>query len=172
MKRISEEEKKKRAIRVRHRYVQDLYRFYTLSPMRKAFDNPFEVQKEIPFFTTGLFAKPEYDKYRLSLARFSAKRGDYAFVSKILRNLEKYTDEEHMMLALAYKSEEKYDEALEHLYVIKKTSPTYKAATELKLEIEEEIKDPAALITLNCLIKEESDESKQFKLKLKRPISY
>lgn len=165
---LSEEEKKKRAIRVRHRYVQDLYRFYTLSPMRKAFDNPFEVQKEIPFFTTGLFAKPEYDKYRLSLARFSAKRGDYAFVSKILRNLEKYTDEEHMMLALAYKSEEKYDEALDHLYVIKKTSPTYKAATELKLEIEEEIKDPAALITLNCLIKEESDESKQFKLKLKK----
>ena len=55
---LSEEEKKKRAIRVRHRYVQDLYRFYTLSPMRKAFDNPFEVQKEIPFFTTGLFAKP------------------------------------------------------------------------------------------------------------------
>lgn len=165
---LSEEEKKKRAIRVRHRYVQDLYRFYTLSPMRKAFDNPFEVQKEIPFFTTGLFAKPEYDKYRLSLARFSAKRGDYAFVSKILRNLEKYTDEEHMMLALAYKSEEKYDEALEHLYVIKNTSPTYKAATELKLEIEEEIKDPAALITLNCLIKEESDESKQFKLKLKK----
>lgn len=165
---LSEEKKKKRAIRVRHRYVQDLYRFYTLSPMRKAFDNPFEVQKEIPFFTTGLFAKPEYDKYRLSLARFSAKRGDYAFVSKILRNLEKYTDEEHMMLALAYKSEEKYDEALEHLYVIKKTSPTYKAATELKLEIEEEIKDPAALITLNCLIKEESDESKQFKLKLKK----
>ena len=48
-----------------------------------------DVQKEIPFFTTGLFAKPEYDKYRLSLARFSAKRGDYAFVSKILRNLEK-----------------------------------------------------------------------------------
>lgn len=165
---LSEEEKKKRAIRVRHRYVQDLYRFYTLSPMRKAFDNPFEVQKEIPFFTTGLFAKPEYDKYRLSLARFSAKRGDYAFVSKILRNLEKYTDEEHMMLALAYKSEEKYDEALEHLYVIKKASPTYKAATELKLEIEEEIKDPAALISLNCLIKEESDESKQFKLKLKK----
>ena len=165
---LSEEKKKKRAIRVRHRYVQDLYRFYTLSPMRKAFDNPFEVQKEIPFFTTGLFAKPEYDKYRLSLARFSAKRGDYAFVSKILRNLEKYTDEEHMMLALAYKSEEKYDEALEHLYVIKNTSPTYKAATELKLEIEEEIKDPAALITLNCLIKEESDESKQFKLKLKK----
>lgn len=80
---LSEEEKKKRAIRVRHRYVQDLYRFYTLSPMRKAFDNPFEVQKEIPFFTMGLFAKPEYDKYRLSLARFSAKRGDYAFVSKI-----------------------------------------------------------------------------------------
>ena len=165
---LSEEKKKKRAIRVRHRYVQDLYRFYTLSPMRKAFDNPFEVQKEIPFMTTGLFAKPEYDKYRLSLARFSAKRGDYAFVSKILRNLEKYTDEEHMMLALAYKSEEKYDEALEHLYVIKNTSPTYKAATELKLEIEEEIKDPAALITLNCLIKEESDESKQFKLKLKK----
>lgn len=62
----------------------------------------------------------------------------------------------------------KYDEALEHLYVIKNTSPTYKAATELKLEIEEEIKDPAALITLNCLIKEESDESKQFKLKLKK----
>ena len=64
--------------------------------------------------------------------------------------------------------EEKYDEALEHLYVIKNTSPTYKAATELKLEIEEEIKDPAALITLNCLIKDESDESKQFKLKLKK----
>ena len=76
-----------------------------------------------------------------------------------------------MMLALAYNSEEKYDEALEHLYVIKNTSPTYKAATELKLEIEEEIKDPAALITLNCLIKEESDESKQFKLKLKKTDS-
>ena len=165
---LSEEEKKKLAVRIRHRYVQDLFRFYTLSPMRGTFDNPFEMQMKIPFMTTGLFAKPEYDKYRLSLARFSAKRGDYAFVSKILRNLEKYTDEEHMMLALAYKSEEKYDEALEHLYVIKNTSPTYKAATELKLEIEEEIKDPAALITLNCLIKEESDESKQFKLKLKK----
>ena len=87
---LSEEEKKKRAIRV----VIAMCRTSTdsiLSPMRKAFDNPFEVQKEIPFFTTGLFAKPEYDKYRLSLARFSAKRGDYAFVSKILRNLEKYT---------------------------------------------------------------------------------
>ena len=165
---LSEEEKKKLAVRIRHRYVQDLFRFYTLSPMRGTFENPFEMQMKIPFMTTGLFAKPEYDKYRLSLARFSAKRGDYAFVSKILRNLEKYTDEEHMMLALAYKSEEKYDEALEHLYVIKNTSPTYKAATELKLEIEEEIKDPAALITLNCLIKEESDESKQFKLKLKK----
>ncbi len=66
-------------------------------------------------------------------------------LARFLRNLEKYTDEEHMMLALAYKSEEKYDEALEHLYVIKNTEPNYKAATELKLEIEEGDKDPAAL---------------------------
>ena len=65
--------------------------------------------------TTGLFVKPEYDKYRLSLARFSAKRGDFAFVSRILRNLSQYTEEEHMMLALAYYSENDYSEALDHV---------------------------------------------------------
>ena len=37
-----------------------------------------------------------------------------------------------------------------------KRADNYSHATELKLEIAEEIKDPAALITLNCLIKEES----------------
>ena len=137
---LSEEEKKKRAIRVRHRYVQDLYRFYTLSPMRKAFDNPFEVQKEIPFFTTGLFAKPEYDKYRLSLARFSAKRGDYAFVSKILRNLEKYTDEEHMMLALV---KEESDESKQFKLKLKKTDLLlklhhYKEALEWAFQMDEQ----------------------------------
>ena len=165
---LSEEEKKKRAIRVRHRYVQDLYRFYTLSPMRKAFDNPFEVQKEIPFFTTGLFAKPEYDKYRLSLARFSAKRGDFAFVSRILRNLSQYTEEEQMMLALAYYSEKNYSDALDYVCDILEVNSKYKAAYELKLKIEEKCEDENAFSTLDEIIKLETDKDKQFKLQLKK----
>lgn len=83
--------------------------------MRGTFDNPFEMQMKIPFMTTGLFAKPEYDKYRLSLARFSAKRGDFAFVSRILRNLSQYTEEEKMMLALAYYSEKNFSDALNYV---------------------------------------------------------
>lgn len=165
---LSEEKKKKRAIRVRHRYVQDLYRFYTLSPMRKAFDNPFEVQKEIPFMTTGLFAKPEYDKYRLSLARFSAKRGDFAFVSRILRNLSQYTEEEQMMLALAYYSEKNYSDALDYVCDILEVDSKYKAAYELKLKIEEKCEDENAFSTLDEIIKLETDKDKQFKLQLKK----
>lgn len=165
---LSEEKKKKRAIRVRHRYVQDLYRFYTLSPMRKAFDNPFEVQKEIPFMTTGLFAKPEYDKYRLSLARFSAKRGDFAFVSRILRNLLQYTEEEQMMLALAYYSEKNYSDALDYVCDILEVNSKYKAAYELKLKIEEKCEDENAFSTLDEIIKLETDKDKQFKLQLKK----
>lgn len=165
---LSEEKKKKRAIRVRHRYVQDLYRFYTLSPMRKAFDNPFEVQKEIPFMTTGLFAKPEYDKYRLSLARFSAKRGDFAFVSRILRNLSQYTEEEQMMLALAYYSEKNYSDALDYVCGILEVNSKYKAAYELKLKIEEKCEDENAFSTLDEIIKLETDKDKQFKLQLKK----
>jgi len=165
---LSEEKKKKRAIRVRHRYVQDLYRFYTLSPMRKAFDNPFEVQKEIPFMTTGLFAKPEYDKYRLSLARFSAKRGDFAFVSRILRNLSQYTEEEQMMLALAYYSEKNYSDALDYVCDILEVNSKYKAAYELKLKIEEKCEDENAFSTLDGIIKLETDKDKQFKLQLKK----
>lgn len=165
---LSEEKKKKRAIRVRHRYVQDLYRFYTLSPMRKAFDNPFEVQKEIPFMTTGLFAKPECDKYRLSLARFSAKRGDFAFVSRILRNLSQYTEEEQMMLALAYYSEKNYSDALDYVCDILEVNSKYKAAYELKLKIEEKCEDENAFSTLDEIIKLETDKDKQFKLQLKK----
>lgn len=165
---LSEEKKKKRAIRVRHRYVQDLYRFYTLSPMRKAFDNPFEVQKEIPFMATGLFAKPEYDKYRLSLARFSAKRGDFAFVSRILRNLSQYTEEEQMMLALAYYSEKNYSDALDYVCDILEVNSKYKAAYELKLKIEEKCEDENAFSTLDEIIKLETDKDKQFKLQLKK----
>lgn len=165
---LSEEKKKKRAIRVRHRYVQDLYRFYTLSPMRKTFDNPFEVQKEIPFMTTGLFAKPEYDKYRLSLARFSAKRGDFAFVSRILRNLSQYTEEEQMMLALAYYSEKNYSDALDYVCDILEVNSKYKAAYELKLKIEEKCEDENAFSTLDEIIKLETDKDKQFKLQLKK----
>lgn len=165
---LSEEKKKKRAIRVRHRYVQDLYRFYTLSPMRKAFDNPFEVQKEIPFMTTGLFAKPEYDKYRLSLARFSAKRGDFAFVSRILRNLSQYTEEELLMLALAYYSEKNYSDALDYVCDILEVNSKYKAAYELKLKIEEKCEDENAFSTLDEIIKLETDKDKQFKLQLKK----
>lgn len=165
---LSEEKKKKRAIRVRHRYVQDLYRFYTLSPMRKAFDNPFEVQKEIPFMTTGLLAKPEYDKYRLSLARFSAKRGDFAFVSRILRNLSQYTEEEQMMLALAYYSEKNYSDALDYVCDILEVNSKYKAAYELKLKIEEKCEDENAFSTLDEIIKLETDKDKQFKLQLKK----
>lgn len=165
---LSEEKKKKRAIRVRHRYVQDLYRFYTLSPMRKAFDNPFGVQKEIPFMTTGLFAKPEYDKYRLSLARFSAKRGDFAFVSRILRNLSQYTEEEQMMLALAYYSEKNYSDALDYVCDILEVNSKYKAAYELKLKIEEKCEDENAFSTLDEIIKLETDKDKQFKLQLKK----
>lgn len=165
---LSEEKKKKRAIRVRHRYVQDLYRFYTLSPMRKAFDNPFEVQKEIPFMTTGLFAKPEYDKYRLSLARFSAKRGDFAFVSRILRNLSQYTEEEQMMLALAYYSEKNYSDALDYVCDILEVNSKYKAAYELKLKIEEKCEDENAFSTLDEIIKLATDKDKQFKLQLKK----
>lgn len=165
---LSEEKKKKRAIRVRHRYVQDLYRFYALSPMRKAFDNPFEVQKEIPFMTMGLFAKPEYDKYRLSLARFSAKRGDFAFVSRILRNLSQYTEEEQMMLALAYYSEKNYSDALDYVCDILEVNSKYKAAYELKLKIEEKCEDENAFSTLDEIIKLETDKDKQFKLQLKK----
>ena len=165
---LSEEKKKKRAIRVRHRYVQDLYRFYTLSPMRKAFDNPFEVQKEIPFMTTGLFAKPEYDKYRLSLARFSAKRGDFAFVSRILRNLSQYTEEEQMMLALAYYSEKNFSDALNYVCDVLEVNSKYKAAYELKLKIEEKCEDENAFSTLDEIIKLETDKDKQFKLQLKK----
>lgn len=165
---LSEEEKKKLAVHIRHRYVQDLFRFYTLSPMRISFDNPFTVQMRIPFMTTGLFAKPEYDKYRLSLARFSAKRGDFAFVSRILRNLSQYTEEEHMMLALAYYSENDYSEALDHVCDVLEVNSKHKAAYELKLKIEEKCEDENAFSTLDEIIKLETDKDKQFKLQLKK----
>ena len=104
----------------------------------------------------------------MSLARFSAKRGDFAFVSRILRNLSQYTEEEQMMLALAYYSEKNFSDALNYVCDVLEVNSKYKAAYELKLKIEEKCEDENAFSTLDEIIKLETDKDKLFKLQLKK----
>ncbi len=147
---------------VRHQYVQDLYRFYTLSPMRKSFDNPFDLQCEKPFMTVGVFDDPKYDKVRLSLARFSAKRSDYSFIKDILRLVDEPTKEESFMLALSHFEVGEFEEAADLCLELLKNDDKNIAIWELCMKCFDMLDRDMAIECVDHILELETNPERKF----------
>ena len=59
-------------------YLQDLYRFFRLNPMRNEFHNPFDDSKNYLFFQHSLFAHTALQERILEVASFLIKRQQIA----------------------------------------------------------------------------------------------
>lgn len=64
----------------RRKYLQDLYRFFVVAPMRNGFVSPFakEDTTHVYFFSQEFFQTGVFQKINMSLCRFLVNRKDYA----------------------------------------------------------------------------------------------
>lgn len=102
---------------IRRDYLQCLYRFFTLAPMRDALPNPF-VEKEgkvasskAYFLTAPLFHAVD-KQVVVSVCRFLAKRKDYHRLHAFLLPELSDTEDKALMSALCYKHEKDYAAAI------------------------------------------------------------
>lgn len=97
-------------------YIHCLSRFYDFAPMRSSFVNPFGEddmeQVQLPL-TSSVFADSFYGKYRLRLARYCFKHGDFYCIPDLLNEDYPDTKECHYMLAKAYFDMREDEEAFE-----------------------------------------------------------
>lgn len=82
---VDNDEKKTPAY-VRRMYLQDLYRFFRLNPMRNEFHNPFDDSKNYLFFQHSLFAHTALQERILEVASFLIKRQQIADAKSVLTN--------------------------------------------------------------------------------------
>lgn len=122
-----ETDPKKLAFRVTASCLQDLYRFFTLAPMRSAFFDPFEVILEDPVapIDSLLICPEEFDKVRLPLARYCLAQKEYDSIITLLEPMNLDTLEYHYMLAKAYDSakEPNLDLSLKHAKALLEAEP-------------------------------------------------
>lgn len=88
---------------VRRLYLQDLYRFFRLHPNRTDVGNPFEVQKDEAamrafFLVSPLFRGEQYNKVKLSVARFLYAKHKYDELGALLDTFSMATAEYYVML--------------------------------------------------------------------------
>lgn len=112
------EEKQKRMTRLVRStiyYIQDLVRFFRLSPMVKSFVNPLEDEDEelekSPLLAPAMQVE-DFDKMRLDFSRFLVKRDELSLIPELLEAKYPYTLETHFMLAKAYALDEEFDHRL------------------------------------------------------------
>lgn len=88
---------------IRRMYLQDLYRFFMLSSMRKDFINPFDVEdsRSSAFFLgNSVFTGKEYEQIRLGICRFLTKRKDYKRLGHFIYSFNSSDIDYAMMVAL------------------------------------------------------------------------
>lgn len=71
----------------RRKYMQDVYRFFMLAPMRGCFIPLFQQNNEcrISFLASSFFNVKQYEKAHLAMCRFLARRKDYNRMGKFLK---------------------------------------------------------------------------------------
>lgn len=88
---------------IRRMYLQDLYRFFMLSSMRKDFINPFDVEgsgSSAFFLGNSVFLGKEYEQIRLGICRFLTKRKDYKRLGHFIYSFNSSDIDYAMMVAL------------------------------------------------------------------------
>lgn len=73
---------------VRRLYLQNLYRFFRLSPVKNAFRNPFAKEQGVLFFTNRVFRSTRLDERVVEIASFLTKRQRYTEARQLLLMLE------------------------------------------------------------------------------------
>ena len=71
---------------IRRTYLQDLYRFFRLFPMRMAFVNPFDVDGSYLFFADPIFSKTHLELFFNDVTAFFLKQDRLYNVLKLLAN--------------------------------------------------------------------------------------
>ena len=71
---------------IRRTYLQDLYRFFRLFPMRSAFVNPFDVNGSYLFFADPIFSKTHLELFFNDVTAFFLKQDRLYNVLKLLAN--------------------------------------------------------------------------------------
>ena len=71
---------------IRRTYLQDLYRFFRLFPMRTAFVNPFDVDDSYLFFADPIFSKTHLELFFNDVTAFFLKQDRLYNVLKLLAN--------------------------------------------------------------------------------------
>ena len=71
---------------IRRTYLQDLYRFFRLFPMRTAFVNPFDVDGSYLFFADPIFSKTHLELFFNDVTAFFLKQDRLYNVLKLLAN--------------------------------------------------------------------------------------
>lgn len=98
--------------------LQDLYRFFMLAPMRHSFVNPFEdiVENPVIALTSEVFSPEDFEKVRLSLARYCLEREEFDAILSLLLTMKRDSEEYHYMLAKGYSLSAKpdFDKAIKH----------------------------------------------------------
>lgn len=88
---------------IRRMYLQDLYRFFMLSSMRKDFANPFDVaapRSSAFFLGNSMFTGKEVEQTRLGICRFLTKRKDYKRLGHFIYSFKSSDIDYAMMVAL------------------------------------------------------------------------
>lgn len=150
---------------IRHRFIHDLYRFYFLSPMRNSFVNPFRENEERAFIIQDYFKESKFDKVRLSLARFAARRQDFGFLYEMLMLVENPTTEQTYMKAMACYGTGEYEEALKLIKNLSENGESPIASLHLMLDCYESM-GSKKVIEIFHLLEEKEPESK-FDLQLR-----
>ena len=162
-----EENPKKVAFRATVRCLQDLYRFFMLSPMRHSFVNPFENIAENPAvaLTSKVFSPEAFDKVRLPLARYCLEKEEYEAIRALLQPMKLDSEEYHYMLAKGYSmsAEPDYDEAFAHVCKLLELNPDNQRFLFLMIDVCQDAKRwNDELPYINCVLAQEcSPESRK-----------
>lgn len=148
-------------------YIHDLFRFFELSPMRKSFVNPFELNRKQPLLLNVAYKNMRFDKQRLSMARFGAKHKDYKFTDQMLSLVRNPTEEQNFMQALACYGLEEYDYAVELLEELMEQGAKKKSCLLMLLENYEKLRSPKFADVAQQLLADETDEQRKLDLKLR-----
>ena len=118
----------------RRKYLQDLYRFFLLSPMKDSFNSPFgkEASFQSFFFSSIFFNTKQFEKAHLSMCRFLIKRKDYARLNFFI-DMTMPHDKEYLLIRALYETnyEGHYETAANYLAPILLKEPDCQPALKI-----------------------------------------
>ncbi len=95
---------------VRKKYLQDVFRFFKLSPMKGIFFPLFDAEnkKRLSFLSSELFSVEQFGKAIFSMCRFLIKRKDYKRMESLIYR-QKPDNKTNLLISAAYEANYGYD---------------------------------------------------------------